>query len=49
MSTASYRREYEQAYMEQVLAEGGRVLGREGDVVLLVDRRGRPCSVDLGV
>ena len=35
--------------MEQVLAEGGRVVGREGDVVQLVDRRGRPCSVDLGI
>ena len=46
---ASYRREYERAYMEQVLAEGGRVVGREGDVVQLVDRRGRPCSVDLGI
>jgi hypothetical protein len=35
--------------MEQVLAEGGRVVGREGDVVQLVDRRGRSCSVDLGI
>jgi hypothetical protein len=46
---ASYRREYERAYMEQVLAEGGRVVDRDGDVVSLVDRRGRPCSVDLGI
>jgi hypothetical protein len=45
---ASYRREYERAYMEQVLAEGGRVVGRDGDVVSLVDRRGRACTVDLG-
>ena len=45
---ASYRREYERAYMEQVLAEGGRVVDRQGDVVHLVDRRGRACSVDLG-
>jgi hypothetical protein len=34
--------------MEQVLAEGGPVVDREGDVVHLVDRRGRACSVDLG-
>jgi hypothetical protein len=46
---ASRRREYERAYMEQVLAEGGHVAAREGDVVQLVDRRGRPCSVDLGI
>jgi hypothetical protein len=35
--------------MEQVLAEGGSVVRREGDVVHLVDRRGRACSVDLGI
>jgi hypothetical protein len=46
---ANHRREYERAYMEQVLAEGGHVVGREGDVIALVDRRGRPCSVDLGI
>ncbi|HSD01399.1 MAG TPA: hypothetical protein VLB81_03470 [Gaiellales bacterium] len=46
---ASHRREYERAYMEQVLEEGGSVVRREGDVVHLVDRRGRPCSVDLGM
>ena len=45
---ASHRREYERAYMEQVLADGGSVTRREGDVVHLVDRRGRACSVDLG-
>jgi hypothetical protein len=44
---ADHRREYERAYMEQVLAEGGRVVCREGDTVQLVDRRGQPCSVDL--
>jgi hypothetical protein len=48
-TAASHRREYERAYMEQVLADGGRVVSREGDVVQLVDRRGRPCSVDLGM
>jgi hypothetical protein len=46
---ANHRREYERAYMEQVLAEGGRVVSREGDVVQLVDRRGRARSVDLGI
>jgi hypothetical protein len=46
---AGHRREYERAYLEQVLAEGGRVVGHDGDVVQLVDRRGRPCSVDLGI
>ena len=46
---ASYRREYERAYMEQVLAAGGRVVSRDGDVVQLVDGRGRACSVDLGI
>ena len=46
---ASYRREYERAYMEQVLRDGGSVVRREGDVVHLVDRRGRACSVDLGM
>ena len=45
----SLRREYERAYMEQVLEEGGSVVRRDGDVVHLVDRRGRPCSVDLGI
>jgi hypothetical protein len=44
----SYRREYERAYMEQVLEAGGSVVRRDGDVVHLLDRRGRPCSVDLG-
>jgi len=46
---ANHRREYERAYMEQVLAQGGHVVSREGDVVTLVDRCGRPCSVDLGI
>jgi hypothetical protein len=46
---ANHRREYERAYMEQVLEEGGRVVRRDGDVVHLVDRRGRPCSVDLAI
>jgi hypothetical protein len=35
--------------MEQVLEEGGSVVGRQGDVVHLLDRSGRPCSVDLGM
>jgi hypothetical protein len=35
--------------MEQVLAAGGRVVSRDGDVVQLVDGRGRACSVDLGI
>jgi hypothetical protein len=48
-SPASHRREYERAYLEQVLDEGGSVVRREGGVVYLVDRRGRPCSVDLGI
>jgi hypothetical protein len=46
---ASHRREYERAYLEQVLDEGGSIVRWEGDVVHLVDRRGRPCSVDLGM
>lgn len=46
---ASYRREYERAYLEQVLDEGGSIVRWEGDVVHLVDHRGRPCSVDLGI
>ena len=46
---AFHRREYERAYMAQVLEEGGSVVCREGAVVHLVDRRGRPCSVDLGL
>jgi hypothetical protein len=46
---ASYRREYERAYLEQVLDEGGSIVRWEGDVVHLVDHRGRPCSVDLGM
>jgi hypothetical protein len=44
---ASHRREYERAYLEQVLREGGRVVSRDGGRVELIDRKGRPRSVDL--
>jgi hypothetical protein len=43
----AHRREYEHAFMEQVLAEGGRVVDREGQTVHLVDRRGRAHTVTL--
>lgn len=45
---ADHRREYERAFMEQVLGEGGRVVERDGEVVHLLDRRGRPHTVRLG-
>jgi hypothetical protein len=35
------RREYEQAYLEQELAQGGRVVSAGPDGVELVDHRGR--------
>ena len=43
-----HRREYERAFMQQVLAEGGHEVGRDGDTVHLVDRRGRRHTVSLG-
>ena len=46
-SVDEHRREYERAYMEQVLADGGRIVARDGSRVDLVDRKGRPRSVDL--
>jgi hypothetical protein len=42
-----HRREYERAFMQQVLEEGGRVVERDGDVVRLVDSRGRAHTVTL--
>ena len=35
------RREYDQAFLEQTLAEGGRVVSSGPDGVELIDRKGR--------
>jgi hypothetical protein len=43
------RRDYDQAFLEQTLAEGGRLVSTGPDGVELVDRRGRSHRVGPGV
>ena len=43
------RRDYDQAFLEQTLAEGGRLVSSGPDGVELVDRRGRWHRVDPAV
>jgi hypothetical protein len=43
------RREYEQAFLEQELGEGGRVVSAGPDGVELVDHRGRTHRLSAGV
>jgi hypothetical protein len=43
------RREYDQAFLEQSLAEGGRLVSSGPDGVELVDHRGRTHRLDPGV
>jgi hypothetical protein len=43
------RRDYDQAFLEQTLAEGGRVVSAGPDGIELVDRRGRTHRVGPGV
>jgi hypothetical protein len=43
------RRDYDQAFLEQTLAEGGRIVSCGPDGVELVDRRGRTHRVGSGV
>ncbi len=43
------RRDYDQAFLEQTLAGGGRVVSADPDGVDLVDRRGRTHRVGPGV
>lgn len=43
------RREYEQAFLEQTLAEGGTLVSSGPDGVELVDRRGRTHRIGPGV
>jgi len=43
------RREYDQAFVEQTLAEGGRLVSAGPDGVELLDRRGRTHRVASGV
>jgi hypothetical protein len=38
---AADRRMYEQAFLEQLLADGGRIVSDTGDHVEVLDRRGR--------
>jgi hypothetical protein len=46
---ARMRRDYDQAFLEQTLAEGGRLVSSGPDGVELVDRRGRSHRVGPGV
>jgi hypothetical protein len=43
------RRDYDQAFLEQTLAEGGRLVSSGPDGVELLDRRGRPHRIGPGV
>jgi hypothetical protein len=43
------RRDYDQAFLEQSLAEGGRLVSSGPDGIELVDRRGRMHRLDPGV
>jgi hypothetical protein len=43
------RRDYDQAFLEQALAEGGRLVAAGPEGVDLVDRRGRAHRLDPGV
>lgn len=46
--TDATRRMYEQAFLEQTLADGGRIVSDAGGQIEVVDRRGRLHRVDLG-
>jgi hypothetical protein len=43
------RRDYDQAFLEQTLAEGGTLVSSGPDGVELLDRRGRPHRLAAGV
>jgi hypothetical protein len=43
------RREYDQAFLEQSLAEGGRLVSSGPDAIELVDRGGRTHRLDPGL
>jgi hypothetical protein len=40
-----WRREYDEAFLEQTLAEGGRIVSSGAEGVVVIDRRGRTHTV----